>query len=179
MNTYSVETDVAGHEIDAELLRGEIANSGFVEGFDGILVIGSTIKITGNIVDQPGLDSLIHNHVPYSLVKEKADKVLDIDTRTREIIAGGFAFDGHQFSLSTQAQTNWLGLISLQSLFSWPVTVTTNADTGYSLAQASLSAFVGTACATIGAAIGAGRALKIAANAAADKTELDAVVDAR
>lgn len=179
MNTYSIETDVTGQEINAELLREEIADSGFVENFDGITVTNGMIEVSGSVVDQAGLNALVQEHVPYSLANAKAAKVLGIDRRTREIIALGFAFDGQHFSLSAQAQTNWLGLISLQALFTWPVNVTTNTDTAYSLEQASLPAFVGTGCATIGAAIGSGRALKIAANAAASKDELDAVVDPR
>lgn len=176
---YSIAADVAGQEVDAEILREEVAESGFVTGFDGIIVIGDSLEIRGTVSNQSGLNALVHDHTPYSLPNEKALKVQAIDARTREIIAGGFAFDGHQFSLSTQAQTNWLGLISLQSMFSWPVSVTTNADTAYSLAQANIGAFVGTGCGTIAAAIGSGRALKIAANAASNRTELEAVVDSR
>ena len=83
------------------------------------------------------------------------------------------------FSLSTQAQTNWLGLISLQSLFTWPMGITDNANTTYELAQANVTPFVATGCGVISAAIGSGRALKIAVNAAADQAALDAVVDTR
>lgn len=176
---YTILTDVLGGQVNSELLRMEIADSGFVNPFNGVIVQDGKINVLGTVLDQNGLDDLIRNHSVYSLVLAKAAKVLAIDTRTRAIIAGGFPFDGHQFSLSAQAQTNWLGLISLQSLFVWPMGITTNEDTTYLLAQGSVTAFVATGCGVIAAAIGSGRAMKIAANAASTHEDLDAVVDSR
>ena len=176
---YSISQDTATGAVNFDKLSAEIIASGSVNPLNGLASSGDILHIEGVLVDQAGLDAVIQAHVAVALSDLKATRVLEIDARTREIIADGFAFDGQQFSLSAQAQTNWLGLISLQSMFTWPVNVTTNANTEYALAQANINAFVGTGCATIADAIGSGRALKISVNAATNQTELDAVVDSR
>lgn len=179
MNAYSVSSDVAGQAADAELLRQEIADSGFVAGFDGITIRGDEIVVSGSVVDQAGLDALILNHSTYSLPRARAAKVAAVDARTREIIAAGFSFDGNSFSLSQQAQMNWLGLVTLQDLFAWPMGVTNDADATYTLSHENLIPFIAAGSGVVAAAVGSGRALKVAANAAANQGELDAVVDAR
>lgn len=110
---------------------------------------------------------------------EKEAKNTLIDTRTQELIAQGFAFDGHVFSLSPAAQMNWSGLKTFEALLAWPVKITANGDLEYSLAQANLVPFVGTALGTIAAHYTSGRALKLQVNAATTQAEIDAVVDDR
>lgn len=114
-----------------------------------------------------------------SLLSDKAAKNAEIDARTQEIISGGFTFDGHVFSLSIRAQTNWLGLLTLKDLFAWPCNVTTDDDLQYSLALANLIPFIGTGSGTVASAISSGRALKLQVNAAETLEEIDAVTDSR
>lgn len=179
MRIYSLANDVNGKEVDAEKLRDEIATSGLVIGFDGLTVQGDTITVSGNASDQAALDLIVKNHVPKTLDDKKTEKKQAIDNRTDAIIAAGFEFDGNRFSLSTEAQTNWLGLLILQGMMSWPVGITNSDDNTYSLALANLNAFIGTGMTVIATAVGTGRALKVACNAAADQAALDAVVDSR
>ena len=176
---YSIVADVTSGTVNAEKLRQEIVAAQCVQGAPRLIIIGDTIEIANEVLDQTALNTIIHDHVALSLSDLKATKVLDIDARTREIIAGGFAFDGQTFSLSEQAQMNWLGLITLQDMATWPKEVTTNADTAYSLTLGNLPTFIGAGMAVIDGAVAAGRTLKIAANAATTQAELDAVVDTR
>ena len=83
------------------------------------------------------------------------------------------------FSLSLEAQNNWMGLVLFQSMLSWPIGLTTNDDQEYSLELANLNAFVGTGVNTVKSHIASGRALKLAVNAATDKAGVDAVEDNR
>ena len=178
--TYSVSNDTADGTLDVSKLSREIVASNSIEAFESITESGDELQVSGaSVLNQTALDAVIHAHMAVTFADKKAEKVLAIDARTRAIIAEGFAFDSHRFSLSPQAQTIWLGLISLQAMFSWPVGITDNSDTTYMLEQANIGPFVGTGCGTIAAAIGSGRALKIAANAATTQAELDAVVDGR
>lgn len=176
---YSISRDVLGQEVDTENLHKEIAASSFVENFDGLQVSGDEITVSGTITDQAGLDVLIRDHSPYSLKRAKIEKVLAIDARSREIIDGGFDFDGQHFSLSQRAQTNWLGLLTLKDLFAWPMGITNDDDKTYLLALPDLIPFMVAGSSVVARAVGTGRAFKIAANAASTKEELDAVADER
>lgn len=179
MNMYSISQDIASGTINLGKLDAEVRDSGAVGGFSGLTTQGDELTVHGVVLDQAALDAVVHDHVAVSLAERKAVKVSAVDARTRAIIAAGFQFDGNGFSLSQQAQTNWLGLLTLQGLFSWPMGITNSADETYLLSHDNLIPFIATGSGAIAAAIGSGRALKIAANAAATQGELDAVVDTR
>jgi len=121
----------------------------------------------------------IYDTTPITLETNKKAKIECIDLRTATLIAGGFSFDGNTFSLSQNAQINWVGLKTLESVLTWPVNITTKGDNQYSLEQADLDTFMGTGLAAKQAHLDSGRALKIQVNAAADQAALDAVVDNR
>jgi hypothetical protein len=116
---------------------------------------------------------------PEVFEQNKKRKIIAIDTRTDQLIKQGFAFDGQQFSLSLNAQVNWLGLKTLEAVMTWPVNVATLNSDQYSLAQANLIPFVGTAAATVQARLDSGRTLKVSLNNATTQAELDAVLDNR
>ena len=103
----------------------------------------------------------------------------EIDTRTQELILGGFTFDSQVFSLSERAQINWTGLRTMEDVLTWPVSITTMADSAYSLTQANLVPFLGTGLAVKQSHLDSGRALKIQINAAVDEAAIDAVIDTR
>lgn len=177
--TYSISQDIASGTLDLSKLDAEVRASDAVSGFSGLTTQGDTLTVHGTVLDQAALDAVIHGHAALSLAEKKAAKVLAIDSRTRAIISAGFSFDGSQFSLSQQAQTNWLGLSVLQDLLSWPMGITNNADATYALSLENLVPFLASGSGVIATAVGTGRALKIAANAASTQGELDAVVDSR
>lgn len=180
MVQYSVENDIVSHSVDLEKLTSEISNANCTSGQLSLILSGDVLSIYyGAILDQNALDALVHNHSAITLDDNKAAKIIEIDKHTDAIIAQGFGYDSNRFSLSIEAQMNWSGLYTFQSIFSWPMGVTTLDNTTYELAQANLIPFIVTASTVIATAIGSGRALKIAVNAAADQAALDAVVDSR
>lgn len=109
----------------------------------------------------------------------KKRKIQEIDKKTTEIISRGFIFDGHAFSLSLAAQLNWSGLVTLESLLTWPMTITTIDDGAYSLSQANLLYFIGTGKNLITSTLDSGRTLKIAINSSTTQEELNAIIDSR
>jgi hypothetical protein len=48
-----------------------------------------------------------------SLESQKQLKLAQIDSKTRTLLSNGFPFDERWFSMSTEAQTNWLTLMAL------------------------------------------------------------------
>jgi len=113
------------------------------------------------------------------LAARKVTKNAAIDANTMVLIAGGFTYDSTTFSLSEYAQINWTVLKTLESLFTWPVDISTKADGEYSLTQANLDAFLDAGRLAVQGPMDSGRALKLSVNAAADQAALDAVVDTR
>lgn len=176
---YSISQDIASGTLDIEKLKSEILAANCVTGLSGIIAQGDVLEILCGVTNQDVLNSVVHDHIAISLSDKKAAKIIAIDERTDAIISNGFTFDGNRFSLSIQAQMNWSALFSMQSLMSFPIGVTTLDNTTYSLSFANLIPFIGTGMAVVKNAIGSGRALKIAADNAADQAALDAVVDSR
>lgn len=113
------------------------------------------------------------------LSEAKKGRLSEVDTKTVQLISGGFTFDGNQFSLSQAAQINWVGLKSLKSLMAWPVNITTLNDGEYALAQANLDSFIGTGKFVVQSHLDSGRALKSQILATTTIAELDAVEDNR
>jgi hypothetical protein len=115
-----------------------------------------------------------------TLADLKARRIIEIDNVTQELIKGGFTYDSHQFSLSEKAQINWVGIKAAIDILTFPVSVTTLADTEYSLADSAAAVtFCGTALGTKQAYLDSGRALKIQINDAVDHAAVDAIVDNR
>lgn len=117
--------------------------------------------------------------VNINLTENKKKRIKEVDRRTQEIISNGFTFDSNQFSLSIEAQINWSGLVTLESLLTWPMTITTKVDGSYLLAQSDLLYFIGTGKTVITTTLDSGRTLKISINNATTQAELDAIVDSR
>lgn len=180
MIEYSISRDIESGTLDAAKLQNEITVARCVNGLGGITASGDSLLIEcGEVVDRSALDAVVAAHVAVSLGDRKAMRVLDVDARTRAIIAGGFSFDGQRFSLSYQAQTNWISLAALKDILTFPINVTTNTDTSYSMTADKVPSFLGAGAYVVASAIGSGRTLKIAINAASTQDDLDAVVDTR
>lgn len=113
------------------------------------------------------------------LATAKATKIGTVDARTGQLIGVGFTFDNTQFSLSANAQINWVGMKTLESLITWPLNITTITDGEYSLSQANLNSFVGTAKGSVQAHLDSGRALKVQINACTTLAAVAAITDTR
>lgn len=104
----------------------------------------------------------------------------EIDLKTETLIAQGFTYDGHVFSLSSEAQINWTNLYQARALFTYPMDATTKDQDAYSIADvATVEAFYQTGLGTVQYHLDGGRVLKVAVKAATTKAEIDAVVDNR
>lgn len=180
LKTYSVSLNIVSGTLDLGKLHAAIAASNAVFGLSGLNLDGDIISVLGgSISDEAALDAVVSAHEAVCLSDLKVKKNAVIDARTQELIAQGFTFDGHGFSLSPAAQMNWSGLKTFETLLTWPVKVTASGDVEYSLAQANLIPFVGTALGTVAAHYTSGRALKLQVNACETAAQVEAVVDSR
>ena len=112
----------------------------------------------------------------------KARRYEEVDKRTQELISEGFVYDSVTFSLSSMAQTNWIGMKQAAdlSLLTYPFAVSTKDDGEYELDDlADLDAFYQTALGVKITHLGSGRALKVSIKDAVDEAALDAIVDNR
>jgi hypothetical protein len=110
----------------------------------------------------------------------KAVRCEAIDARTQALIASGFTFAGHVFSLSTEAQLNWTALYAARDSLTYPLSVTTDDDEEFSAPDAaSLAGLCLTALASVKGRVDSGRGLKLAVLAAADAAALNAILDVR
>ena len=116
------------------------------------------------------------------LLVAQSAKLSEIDTNTRNIIHKGFDFNSEHFSLSDNAQKNWMGNLVAkgEGLVTFPLAVTTDDDAEYTISdETELVQFSATALAGVNTPIATGRALKLLVKAAATVEEVDAVVDDR
>lgn len=113
-----------------------------------------------------------------SLDELKQYRYIEIDNKTSDLIAQGFTFDGHVFSMSTNAQINWSNFPNLPDvLFPLPV-MDINEDV-YSLALANKLNFYLAALNYKNAQLQSGSVLKAQIKAAVDKPAVDAIIDNR
>lgn len=117
-------------------------------------------------------------HIP--ILKEERNT--NIDEKTHELITNGFIYASNVFSLSPEAQINWIALKQAvdSGLLTLPVNITTKDDLEYTISDtADLINFYGTGLVTKKAHIDSGRDLKILINAAVDETSVNSIEDTR
>ena len=117
-------------------------------------------------------------------VQLKAQRIIQIDEKTREIINEGFEFDGVMISLSPNAQSMFTGVsLAIQKGYlteaDFPYEITTLDDNKYYLSWENADTFFGLVLYHISTRLATGRTLKVAVNEATTKEELDAVIDGR
>lgn len=113
-----------------------------------------------------------------SLDELKQYRYTEIDNKTNELISQGFVFDGHTFSMSTNAQINWSNFPNLpDELFPLPV-MDINEDV-YSLALADKLNFYLAALNYKNTHLQSGSALKAQIKIAVDKPTISAIIDNR
>lgn len=178
--TYSISGNTATGKVNLGKLTQEIIDAGLGGVLTGINTQGDTLDIhTSGDFDQGTLDAVVGAHVAVSLTDLKTAKCRLIDDRTDEIIATGFTFDSHSFSLSAEAQRNWLGVYALREILTFPLTVTTQPAGIYSLTSENLTGFITGAFSKVAYAITTGQILKVSILTASDQATLDAIVDSR
>lgn len=123
--------------------------------------------VEGEIVEQTDAEKL---------PAAKSAKRLLIDVETQEAIYAGFTFDGHHFSLSDNAQRNWLALAEQVRTgnLALPYSVSTSSDTQYLLTGDQFSNFIAAAFTKPSIAIGTGRLRKSVLEAATTLAEVEA-----
>ena len=112
----------------------------------------------------------------------KKEKCLMVDERTNELIEVGFVYNGNVFSLSDEAQMNWVALKQADTLgfLTYPVGISTKDDREHILVDTvDLVAFYVVGLATIKAVIDSGRILKVLINDAVDEVVIDSIQDTR
>lgn len=153
--------------------------------------------------EQAIIDSIVTAHVPVDLEDLKKKKNALIDEKTKELIYAGFAYDNNVFSLSSNAQRNWLALNSVWSAnffvtqelnptFTpaqvydavesslYPSPVTTLDDLEYIFnTYAEYVTFFNAIFAFANGHYLSGRALKEQVNNAVDQAELNSIIDNR
>jgi len=181
--TYSISADIVAGTVNLESLHTSVNDSALVTGFTGIRRDTDDLHIFGtSIADVNALDTLIADHDAEPLAELKARRYQEIDERTGELIAAGFTYDSVVFSLSANAQTNWIGLKQAAdlALLTYPFGVSTKADAEYFLDDdTDVNNFYATGLGTKVAHLASGRALRNQIIAATTKAEVDAIVDER
>ena len=113
--------------------------------------------------------------LPVDLAVLKKQKIDVIDSKAEENIFNGFVFDGKTFSLSSSAQTNWLGLYTVPES-SFPLPLSTKDSDVYILQYANKYNFYFTALNSKNAPLKAANVLKTAVKLATTVAELDAII---
>jgi hypothetical protein len=131
-------------------------------------------------MSQEEKDAILNN----DFIENKKQKLIQIDTKTREIIDQGFEFDGVMISLSPNAQNMFTGVslaISKGYLTEehFPYEITTLDDNKYYLSWELRDMFFGSVLHHISTRLATGRTLKVAVNEATTQEELDLVIDER
>jgi hypothetical protein len=123
----------------------------------------------------------VDNSGESGLEQTKRAKYLAIDTRTEELIDQGFSFAGKVFSLSSNAQKYWIGMMVGKDLLTYPLVVNTLDDSStLSVTDAVMVLqMYGTAMGTVKAHLASGTALKDLVRAATTIPEVQAIVDSR
>lgn len=164
-------------------LLSEIKAASFSSKFYNLYTYGDDVVFESSsdltTAEESEFDTIINNHNIVDINQLKINKNLEIDKKTSDLISVGFTFNGNVFSMSSDAQRNWMGLKQFSSSLSFPINVSTIDDGEYSLKLSDLDTFVLTAIGTVQTHIDSGRALKVAVKNATTVAELDAIVDAR
>lgn len=173
----------AANEVNLSKLNYEIISSNLIQGFSGLNYSNGTLVVIGDvIVSESQLDSLIDNHEVEDLTELKEKRKLEIDTQTAALIALGFIFDSHTFSLSLSAQSNWTNIkankADFAALGAFPLQ-TTSKEGIYYLTEANVNNFWLTAMVRIRTLYEGGNALKESIKNAVDKVEVNSIVDTR
>ena len=142
---------------------------------DGDASIYANIIWYGLVVQESVLDD---EYLPFL----KKERNVMVDERTNELINNGFVHNGKVFSLSDEAQMNWVALkqASMSGFLTYPMGISTKDDREYTITGTTdLAAFYAVGLATIKAIIDSGRNLKVLIGDAVDETSVNSIQDTR
>jgi hypothetical protein len=170
--------------INLSRLDTEILNSNTILNYQGSSLYDNSLFISGdNILNENSLDIVINNHEPETLSELKTRRIMEIDTKTQQIISLGFNFDGKTFSLSAPAQTNWTNLKAnadlLNSLNFFPIIISTINSEQYSLTYPNVTPFWMSGFGVISTTYKSGSDYKVAILQATTKEQVDLIIDER
>ena len=127
--------------------------------------------------EKTALDAVVAAHD--TLATYKAAKIAEVDAETHRRISLGFTHNATLFSLSMEAQTNWLGLKAFSSDFTYPLDVSAKDESIYAIAdETEALTMAAVAAGTKDAHLSPGRTVKAAVLAAADEAAVDAAAAA-
>lgn len=118
---------------------------------------------------------------PYTLADYQAGLCAAIDTRTLQLRAGGFVWNGGIYAGDQQSQADWNTLALAAAGLAYPVTIyrTDGKSTGTLTSAADVASFHGAMVARGLSVVQAGAALKARVLAATTTEQLDAITDSR
>jgi len=169
---------------DARCLHDEVlADPAVVTELTHVTVDGTIAKVAFiasiSAAEKTALDSIISVHDGCSLSVLQENRRQEVSANTQALVSAGFVFDSQTFDLAHMARTTWIGMYSLRHLLTWPKNIGTMTGEEYSLSEANIEAFMGTALGAYDYILSGERTLKHSINIATTKAELDAVVDER
>jgi hypothetical protein len=132
--------------------------------------------------EETALNTLIAEHDPETLEELKQRRIVEIDTRTTEIVAEGFEYNGLVFSGSLEAQSRIMGAVmGKDNPAAYPMRWMTKDDKAYIdiTDAAMLVEFFATGFMTLKTKITVGSNLKIAINDANSEEEVNSITDPR
>lgn len=189
IHLYSIANDTADGSYSCGKLHNEVVALGLGSTLRYVAVSEDDsdelrIKFAGDISagDKTSLDGAVTAHTTTATLEEhKNKKHMAVDGRTRELIAVGFSHASKQFSLSPAAQQKLAYMHSMKDSLTYPVKFNAIDDQDVlSIADATeMDAFCQAGVDAVRSHLDSGTALKDSVRAAADKAEVDAVVDSR
>jgi hypothetical protein len=139
---------------------------------------GSTLQFVNS---PPAVGSILGDHIgriPLSHLKAKRNK--EIKERTKEILnETDFTYDSNNFPMTSDSIQKYFAFAIMKEVLVWPVDISTSDNTEYSLEEANLDAFLGTALAIAQSIKNAGRAIRVSITDAVDYDAVDAIIDNR
>ena len=115
------------------------------------------------------------------LAKLKIVRLAAIRAKTDELLYNGFVYDGHTFRNTDSARSDYHGMVTFQSMLTWPVALfpISGAQQVYFLELANLTVFMGTVLTHYQNTITVGLQMEGYIRACTSVAEVDAVIDGR
>jgi hypothetical protein len=102
LKAYSISSEVDGGEVLISKLHTEIEDSGHINGFECVIESSDDLKVAGeSFSSESGCDTIVKDHVTYTLTEKKDAKKAEINTKTWSIAKDTLVFEDTGTSLKT------------------------------------------------------------------------------